>query len=220
VTNLLPEDFPLAKKIPFTEKQKVGDSYYEAVVLTNETGITLGGSTMDAFELNPAIAGVVKQISVTPYISVLPSVVPWGVISRSAGAGDKAFFDALETDAQKRLGRSIKDDVLPSMKKRYVAALPRAFAEHAARFYLGPGRDPPRALALARLDLANRNTLEARALAVETAIAAHEPAAACELAPPLAGGTPAQQFMAWRAFSGCKRTDEAAALAARLGIQR
>ncbi len=94
VTNLLPEDFPLAKMIPFSEKQKVGDSYIECVVLTNETGITLGGSTMDAFELNPAIAGVVKQTSVTPYISVLPSVVPWGVISRSAGAGDKAFFDA------------------------------------------------------------------------------------------------------------------------------
>lgn len=94
VTNLLPEDFPLAKLIPFTEKQKVGDSYIECVVLTNETGITLGGSTMDAVELNPAIAGVVKQTTVTPYISVLPSVVPWGVISRSAGAGDKAFFDA------------------------------------------------------------------------------------------------------------------------------
>src|SRR3954471_9640492 len=94
VTNLLPEDFPLAKAIPFSEKQKVGDSYVECVVLTNETGITLGGSTMDAFELNPAIAGVVKQTSVTPSITVLPSVVPWGVISRSAGAGDKAFFDA------------------------------------------------------------------------------------------------------------------------------
>jgi tetratricopeptide (TPR) repeat protein len=103
--------------------------------------------------------------------------------------------------------------------ERYVAALPRAFAEHAARFYLGPGRDPPRALELARLDLANRNTLEARALAVEAAIAAGDPAAACELAPPLAAGPPAQQFMAWRAFSGCERTDEAAALAARLGIQ-
>ena len=93
-TNLLPEDFPLAKAIPFSEKQKVGDSYVECVVLTNETGITLGGSAMDAFELNASIAGVVKQTSITPYISVLPSVVPWGVVSRSAGGGDKAFFDA------------------------------------------------------------------------------------------------------------------------------
>src|SRR6476619_4564450 len=84
VTNLLPEDFPLAKMIPFSEKQKVGDSYIEAVVLTNETGITLGGSTMDAFELNPAIAGVVKQTTVTPYISVVPAALQNEVITRSA----------------------------------------------------------------------------------------------------------------------------------------
>lgn len=102
--------------------------------------------------------------------------------------------------------------------ERYVAALPRAFAEHAARFYLGPGRDPRRALALARLDLANRNTLEARSLAVEAAIAAGDVATACKLAPPLAAGPPAHQFMAWRAFSSCRRTQDAAALAARLGI--
>jgi hypothetical protein len=103
--------------------------------------------------------------------------------------------------------------------ERYVAALPRAFAEHAARFYLGAGKDPARALALARLDLANRPTAGARALVVESAIAAGDPETACRLAPPLAAGTEAQQFMAWRAYSACHRADEAAALAARLGIR-
>ena len=93
LTNLLPEDFPLAKYIPFSEKQKVGEKYVEAVVLTSEVGFTLSDST-DAFELNPAIAGTVKQVEVVPYISVLPSIVPWGVMSRSAGGGDKSFFDA------------------------------------------------------------------------------------------------------------------------------
>lgn len=93
LTNLLPEDYPLARDIPFSQKMKVGEAYLEAVVLTNETGITLSSST-DAFELNPAIAGTIKQTSVTPYISVLPSIVPWGVISRSAGGGDKAFIEA------------------------------------------------------------------------------------------------------------------------------
>lgn len=102
--------------------------------------------------------------------------------------------------------------------ERYVAALPRAFAGQAARFYLGPGRDPARALALARIDHKNRNTLETRSLTVEAALAAGKSATACALAPPLAAGTPAQQFMAWRAFSTCRRTSEAAALAARLGI--
>tara|TARA_B100001094_G_scaffold219408_1_gene213522 strand:+ start:8668 stop:10005 length:1338 start_codon:yes stop_codon:yes gene_type:complete len=91
--DLLPDDGHLARCMPFSEKGKVGDSYQEAVTLTNESGFTLS-STTDAFELNPARAGTVKQASVTPYISVLPSIVPWGIISRSAGAGAKAFFDA------------------------------------------------------------------------------------------------------------------------------
>lgn len=93
LTDLTPKDQHLERDIPFTEKQKVGESYNEAVVLTAETGITLGGSTDEAFELNPAIAGAVKQATVTPYMSVLGSVVPWGLISRTAGAGEKAFYD-------------------------------------------------------------------------------------------------------------------------------
>lgn len=103
--------------------------------------------------------------------------------------------------------------------ERYVAALPRAFAGHAARFYLDHHRDPSRALALARLDHAGRDTPEVRALVVEAALAAGEPAAACELAPALARGAPVHQFLAWRAFTACHRSDEAGALAARLGIR-
>ncbi len=94
ITDLVPEDYLLARDIPFSQKQKVGEKYLEAVVLTNETGITYGGSTLDAFELNPAVAGTVQQTEVTPYISVLGSVVPWGVLSRAAGAGERAFYDA------------------------------------------------------------------------------------------------------------------------------
>jgi hypothetical protein len=93
LTNLLPQDYPLARDIPFSQKMKVGEKYVEAVVLTNESGITLSATT-DAFELNPSIAGVIKQTEVTPYISVLPSIVPWGVMSRTAGGGERAFFDA------------------------------------------------------------------------------------------------------------------------------
>ena len=88
LTDLQPEDYMIQQDIPFSQKQKVGESYDEAVVLTAETGWTLGGSGMDAFDLNPAIAGAVKQTNVTAYTSVLASVVPWGVLSRSAGGGD------------------------------------------------------------------------------------------------------------------------------------
>ena len=91
--DLLPDDNHLAKFMPFSEKGKVGENYNESCTLTHETGFTLSDTT-DAFELNPARAGTVKQAQVTPYIAVLPSIVPWGVISRSQGGGKKAFFDA------------------------------------------------------------------------------------------------------------------------------
>jgi len=103
--------------------------------------------------------------------------------------------------------------------ERYIAALPEAFADHAARFYLGPGADPARALALARLDRANRDVATSRALVVEAALAAGDAAAACDIAPLVANGTRPQQFLAWRAYTACNRRREADALAAQLGIR-
>ena len=103
--------------------------------------------------------------------------------------------------------------------ERYVAALPEAFSDHAARFYLGPGKDPLRALALAQANLANRDTPEARSLAIEAALAANAPSEACALVDPLVTAPlRAQQFMAWRALSSCGRKADADKLAAALGI--
>jgi tetratricopeptide (TPR) repeat protein len=106
--------------------------------------------------------------------------------------------------------------------ERYVAALPEAFSDHAARFYLGVGANPARAAELAKQNLANRDTLEARALAVEALVAAHDPAGACELVAPLADARAirAQRFIAWRALAACGRTADAERLAGELGIAR
>jgi hypothetical protein len=93
MTDLQPEDYQLQRDIPYTQKQRVGESYNEAVVLTAETGITFAGSGSDAFTLSPAIAGAVKQATITPYVSVLGSVVPWSVMSRSA-TSEGAFMQA------------------------------------------------------------------------------------------------------------------------------
>lgn len=93
MTDLIPEDYLLQTDIPWRENQKVGETYVEAVVLTAETGWTLGGSAAELFDLNPPISGSVQQASVIPYQTVLSSLVPWGMISRSAGAGEKAFKD-------------------------------------------------------------------------------------------------------------------------------
>lgn len=52
------------------------------------------------------------------------------------------------------------------------ARFPLAYADHAARFYLGLGKDPQSAWTLARLNLTNRPTAVAQALAAEAARAA------------------------------------------------
>lgn len=91
--DLQPEDYLIQKQLPFSEKQKVGESFVEAMVLTAETGYTLAGTDLEAFDINPAIAGTVKQTEVKASQTVLSSVVPWGVLSRSAGGGEKAFYD-------------------------------------------------------------------------------------------------------------------------------
>lgn len=103
---------------------------------------------------------------------------------------------------------------------RYLAALPEAFSDHAARFYLGAGADPIRALALAQANLANRDTPEARALVVEAALAAKDPAEACRVVDPLlAAPLRAHLFIAWRAVAACGRKADADRLAATLGIR-
>jgi tetratricopeptide (TPR) repeat protein len=104
--------------------------------------------------------------------------------------------------------------------ERYVAALPEAFSDHAARFYLGPGADPARALVLAQANLENRDTPEARSLVVEAALAANDPVRACSVVDPLVTAPlRAQQFIAWRALSSCGRKADADRLAAVLGIR-
>lgn len=90
--NILPESQPLQKALPFAEKQRTGEAYIEGVVLTNEVGITMSSSG-ELFELNPAVAGVVKQATVNPYVMVLPSVLPWSMASRSNGS-EQAFYNA------------------------------------------------------------------------------------------------------------------------------
>lgn len=102
---------------------------------------------------------------------------------------------------------------------RYTRAFPEAFADHAARFYLGIGGNPGAAMELARTNLANRDTAAARALAIEAALAADAAAEACNTVGWLATRGPRRErFIAWRALTVCGRADDAARLARELGI--
>lgn len=92
--DIVPKSQVLSKEIPWEEGAMVGTKFVEDVVLGAEVGITWGGSGQEAFEINSAIAGAVKQTEVTPYVSVLPSILPFATVSRSAGGGEKAFLAA------------------------------------------------------------------------------------------------------------------------------
>jgi HAD superfamily hydrolase (TIGR01509 family) len=48
---------------------------------------------------------------------------------RFMGLSDRAFFEALEADALRRIGRSIRDDTFPRMKERYRKALEERLLE-------------------------------------------------------------------------------------------
>lgn len=85
----------------------------------------------------------------------------------------------------KRIGRQTEgEQEILLAHRRYdslLASYPLAFADHAAEFYLGPGADPDRAWALARQNLANRETDRAVALAIKAAEMSGHYEEACEL---------------------------------------
>jgi hypothetical protein len=94
-----------------------------------------------------------------------------------------------------------------------LARHPEAFADHAARFYLGVGGAPARALPLAEKNLAARRTAESFALLVDAALAAGDVARACAAAESALAGDDLRSarlyVAAWRALSSCGRKDRA-----------
>lgn len=120
--------------------------------------------------------------------------------------GDKAEGERLIADARNGYEALLADHQ-------------RAFADHAARFYLGPGKNAARALELATVNLASRKTDQAYQLYLDAADAAKANAdAACKVAHEAAARKYASSyalFAASRAYKSCGReADATKALAA------
>ena len=81
-----------------------------------------------------------------------------------------------EADALRRAGRAADTAAMAARARarfeEVLARLPRAYADHAASFYLGMGKDPQRALTLAHANAENRPTDEAVELWLTAAQAA------------------------------------------------
>jgi hypothetical protein len=92
---LIPDGVKLLNKIDFMAKDKQpGNLYHQPVILGMEHGVTFAGSDEDAFNLNPPVAGQVKDAQVKGNPIVMRSLLGYVAASRAALGGQKAFMDA------------------------------------------------------------------------------------------------------------------------------
>lgn len=93
--NLIPEGTKFMQKVPFSERKKqLGSLYHQPVVLGLEHGITYAGPTDDAFALDDAINGVIKDAAVQGSQMMLRSRLGIAAASRASSGEPKAFENA------------------------------------------------------------------------------------------------------------------------------
>lgn len=92
---LIPDGVKLLNRIKFASKDKMpGNLFHQPIVLGMEHGITYASSDDDAFNLNPAVAGTIKDAQVKGNPKVMRSLLGYVAASRAAQGGQKAFMDA------------------------------------------------------------------------------------------------------------------------------
>lgn len=91
---LIPDGVKLYKMIPFVAKEKqLGNRYNQPVILGAEHGMTYGGPDDDAFTLEAAVAGQIKNATVPGNPKVLRSLLGYNSASRAQNSAG-AFEDA------------------------------------------------------------------------------------------------------------------------------
>ncbi len=92
---LIPDGVKLMKDIKFLSKDKQpGNLFHQPVVLGMEHGVTFASSDDDAFNLQPPVAGSIKDAQVRGNPVLLRSVLGYTAASRAAQGGKQAFMDA------------------------------------------------------------------------------------------------------------------------------
>lgn len=92
---LIPDGVKLLNKIKFMAKDKQpGNLYHQPVILGMEHGVTFASSDEDAFNLNPPVAGIVKDAQIKGNPIVMRSLLGYVAAGRAAQGGSKAFMDA------------------------------------------------------------------------------------------------------------------------------
>ena len=95
LAELIPDGVKMMNKIKFMSKDKQpGNQFHQPVILGGEHGVTFASSDEDAFNLNPPVAGVVKDATIRGNPIVMRSLLGYVSASRAAQGGQKAFMDA------------------------------------------------------------------------------------------------------------------------------
>lgn len=95
LAELIPDGVKVLNKIKFMSKDKQpGNLYHQPVILGMEHGVTFASSDEDAFNLNPPVAGQVKDAQIKGNPIVMRSLLGYVAASRAALGGAKAFMDA------------------------------------------------------------------------------------------------------------------------------
>ncbi len=95
LVNLIPDGVKLLNRIPFAKKDAtLGNLYHQPVILGHEHGVTFAGATDDAFTLNAAVAGSIKDAQVQGTQLVLRSVLGIAAASRASNGDAKSFMQA------------------------------------------------------------------------------------------------------------------------------
>lgn len=94
IENLIPDGVKLLNMIPFVKRDsQPGNFYHQPVILGHEHGVTFAVSSDDAFQLNDAVNGVIKDAQVRGSALVLRSVLGYKAAS-AAGSGEPQAFEA------------------------------------------------------------------------------------------------------------------------------
>lgn len=92
---LIPDGVKLINKIKFMSKDKQpGNLYHQPVILGMEHGVTFASSDEDAFNLNPAVSGVIKDATIKGNPVVMRSLLGYVAAGRAAQGDKQSFKDA------------------------------------------------------------------------------------------------------------------------------
>lgn len=95
VKDLIPEGLKLYNTIKFAAKDKQpGNLFHQPVILGHEHGVTFAASDDDAFNLNAAVAGAIKDAQVRGNPIVIRSLLGYNAAQRALQGGSKAFKDS------------------------------------------------------------------------------------------------------------------------------